>query len=323
MSTNIKSEIGFKDLQIKAQALLGRYHSAPARYGTAFHITPPFPDVRDLAVERKPLLGSFSVDALSLKEQEKIDQVVNNEDPYLLWYMTHLNSLPGRVIRVEDGQVMTIQSKGAELLFCFVGKGASLSLQQIITEEKLAVSRLFIWQEEKSEFTFWGVRSKNVFSQERVRVNLMGRGARANIRHLTFGSGRDQSDIEVQVYHQARETQSDMIVRSAAVEKNVSIYRGLIDIDEKAKGSNGYQQARALLLSSGAVVDNLPELAIRTNDVQCSHGVNTTHIDEAALFYMRARGISESEARRLTLTGFYHDMIDIPQELHAQLEGFI
>jgi len=134
------------------------------------------------------------------------------------------------------------------------------------------------------------------------------------------GSNAGQSDIEVQVFHEARQTVSDLVVRSAAADKHVAVYRGLIDIAEHAGGSKGYQSGRALLLSRTAVVDNLPELAIKTNDVQCSHGVTTTHIDDEALFYMRSRGLSQNAARQMAMTGFFHDKLSVPQAMGEKLE---
>jgi Fe-S cluster assembly protein SufD len=218
---------------------------------------------------------------------------------------------------------MDLELNGSLVTFVWLRAGARLNLTQNVLNESLGISRLFVWQGENSSLTSWGLRAGNAFLSERMEVYLQGLGASAALRHLTVGADKSQADMAVRVYHQAPQTVSDLTVRTAAAGKHVAVYRGLIDIDERGKGSKGYQSGRALLLNRGAVVDMLPELAIKTNDVQCSHGVTTTHIDEAALFYMRSRGLPVAEARRLAMTGFFHDMLEIPEKLSVQLEEVI
>lgn len=322
-----------------AAALLEENHVPPQRYGTAFHLTSPWQDVREI----NPFLASHSFnvasfDALGQEEKDSIFTTITGADPYLLWLIAHIDTVPARIVRVEEGQTMQLNVEGSELMWVFLAKDAKLLIEQNIVSEELALPRTFVWQKAGSEFTYWGLRAENTFLSERLQVQLLGEGAAAHVRHLTYGgkpashpggiqitghppgSNAGQADIEVSAFHMARQTMSDLVVRSAAADRHVAMYRGLIDIAENAGGSKGYQSGRALLLSRTAVVDNLPELAIKTNDVQCSHGVTTTHIDDEALFYMRSRGLSQNAARGLALTGFYHDKLEIPPLLAQDLE---
>lgn len=332
MSTGVRTRLRFEDLQEKAAILLELHHIPPQRYGTAFHLTPPFIDVREISptsvnlrgVKNSKVVKDFG--GLSDSERKWIFETVTEKDPYLLWQIVNVDSVAARVLNIQEGQTMDVKIEAEGLLFVFLGKDAQLTLEHSVANNELAINRVFVWQEAGSNFNYWGLRSGNDFLTERVQVNLIGRGAVATVRHLTFGKDKQQSDIEVSAYHAAPQTESSLAVRTAAADKHVSVYRGLIDIDERAKGSVGYQQGRALLLSRKAVVDNLPELAIRTNDVKCSHGVNTTHIDDAALFYMRSRGLDRAQARQLAVRGFYHDTMDIPakmaHELSSTLDSF-
>ena len=322
MATNIKTDF-VSELREEAGLLLQTHFSPAGRYGTAFHLTSPFADLRalslaDFGVRASSLSPDFSL--LSDFERGQILALLDGSDPYLLWYLAHLDSLPVQVLVVPSGQTMDVELSGYLVSFIFLRAGARLNLVQNVLEEGLGISRLFVWQGEGSSLSSWGLRAGNNFLSERVEVFLQGLGAATSVRHLTVGMEKQQADMAVRVYHQAPQTTSDLVVRTAAGGKHVAVYRGLIDIDERGKGSKGYQSGRALLLNRGAVVDMLPELAIKTNDVQCSHGVTTTHIDEAALFYMRSRGLPVVQARRLAMTGFFHDMLEIPQSLAAQLE---
>jgi Fe-S cluster assembly protein SufD len=71
-----------------------------------------------------------------------------------------------------------------------------------------------------------------------------------------------------------------------------------------AQKSDARQVSRNLLLSPGAEIDTKPELEIYADDVQCSHGATTGQLDPAALFYLRSRGLEESEARSALTRAF-------------------
>ena len=70
------------------------------------------------------------------------------------------------------------------------------------------------------------------------------------------------------------------------------------------------QSSRNLLLSPGAEADNKPELRIFADDVKCSHGATVGDLDKDALFYLRARGIPEPEARALLTRAFIADLFE-------------
>ena len=53
-----------------------------------------------------------------------------------------------------------------------------------------------------------------------------------------------------------------------------------------------------------------PELEILADDVKCSHGATVGDLDEAALFYLRSRGIDEAAARRMLIEAFATDAIE-------------
>lgn len=327
MPLKTRVKLGFEGLRQKAASLLEIHYVPPQRYGTAFHLTPPIGDVREIRNRKLEIKNnsdsqiSKDFEGLSEGERKKIFETVTEKDPYLLWQIANVDSVAARVLRVQEGQVIDVKIDTSGLLYVFLENDARLTLEHNVANNELAISRVFVWQKAGSNFIYWGLRAGNDFLTERMQVNLVGQGAMAKVHHLTFGRGKQQSDIQVSAYHLAPKTESFLAVRTAAVDKHVSVYRGLIDIDETAKGSVGYQQGRALLLSRGAVVDNLPELAIRTNDVRCSHGVNTTHIDDAALFYMRSRGLDRAQGRQLAVRGFYHDTMDIPAKMAHQLSS--
>ena len=64
------------------------------------------------------------------------------------------------------------------------------------------------------------------------------------------------------------------------------------------------------MLSDDANINSKPELEIYADDVKCSHGSTTGQLDEEAIFYLRARGISEKAARQLMVSAFIGDVLE-------------
>ena len=78
---------------------------------------------------------------------------------------------------------------------------------------------------------------------------------------------------------------------------------------EGADGSDSRQTAKALLLDERAEADLKPELEIFADDVKCAHGAAVGDLDADSLFYLRARGIPEGEARSLLIRAFLEEAL--------------
>jgi Fe-S cluster assembly protein SufD len=88
------------------------------------------------------------------------------------------------------------------------------------------------------------------------------------------------------------------------------VFQGKVLVREGAQGTDGQQHHKALLLSDKAEVDAKPELEIYADDVQCAHGATVGAIDVDQLFYLRARGISEPEARAMLMQSFLMEAVE-------------
>ena len=77
-----------------------------------------------------------------------------------------------------------------------------------------------------------------------------------------------------------------------------------------AQKTSSRQSNHNLLLSETAIVDSKPTLEIHNDDVKCNHGSTIGQLNEEALFYLRARGIGEAEARNLLVLAFASELVD-------------
>ena len=93
------------------------------------------------------------------------------------------------------------------------------------------------------------------------------------------------------------------------------MFRGKIRVAPGADKTDGRQLTKALLLSDRGEVDHKPELEIFADDVKCAHGATVGDLDPASLFYLRARGIPEREARMMLIRAFLEEALDaLPEE---------
>jgi Fe-S cluster assembly protein SufD len=89
-------------------------------------------------------------------------------------------------------------------------------------------------------------------------------------------------------------------------------------VHQVAQRTDGYQMNQALLLSPEAEIDSKPQLEIYADDVKCSHGATVGQIDADQLFYLRARGIPEAQARSMLVEAFLTEAVEGVQDETAR-----
>ena len=160
-----------------------------------------------------------------------------------------------------------------------------------------------------------------------LNVSLAGRAAEAELTGLFIADGARHLDTHVHVDHRAIETRSVQDYRGVAAIRGRAVFNGKTVVHEGAQKSNARQSSRNLLLTTGAEIDTKPELEIYADDVQCSHGATTGRLDPAALFYLRSRGLAESEARSALTRAFAgavlsrFDHAPVAALVHDELDG--
>jgi Fe-S cluster assembly protein SufD len=93
-------------------------------------------------------------------------------------------------------------------------------------------------------------------------------------------------------------------------DQSTGVFNGKVFVREDAQKINAFQSNGNVLLSDSATINSKPELEIYADDVKCSHGSTTGQLDEEAVFYLRARGLSEASARQLLVSAFISDVLD-------------
>src|SRR6266540_253997 len=144
----------------------------------------------------------------------------------------------------------------------------------------------------------------------RIQNDLAGPGATSRVTGAYFVDGKQHLDYDTFQEHMAPSTTSDFAFKGALRDEARAVWRGMIRVEQDAQKTNAYQENRNLLLSPKAHADSIPGLEIRANDVRCTHGATVSQVDREQLFYAMARGLTQANAERLILRGFFQDVLD-------------
>jgi Fe-S cluster assembly protein SufD len=121
--------------------------------------------------------------------------------------------------------------------------------------------------------------------------------------------GKSQVDNHTIVDNAIPNCLSNELYKGIMDDNSTGIFNGKIFVRKDAQKTNAYQSNKNILLGQNSSANTKPQLEIFADDVKCSHGCTIGKLDEDALFYLRARGISEQNAKALLLHAFAADIL--------------
>jgi Fe-S cluster assembly protein SufD len=143
-----------------------------------------------------------------------------------------------------------------------------------------------------------------------IAIALRGQGARTNLFGLILAGASQHVDDHTLIRHAAGATISVENVRAIIGERGRGVFNGKVVVERGCQRIDAQQRNDNLLLGEQAEIDTKPELEIYANDVKCSHGSTVGELDEEQLFYLRARGLSAADARRLLTAAFATTVVE-------------
>jgi Fe-S cluster assembly protein SufD len=164
-----------------------------------------------------------------------------------------------------------------------------------------------------------------------IGSRLDGPGAECRLYGLYVVDGVQHIDNHTWLDHAMPHCPSWEMYKGLLSGASRAVFNGRIVVRDGAQKTDAKQSNKNLLLGDKAMVYTRPQLEIHANDVKCTHGATIGRLDEAALFYLRTRGIGKIEARNVLIRAFADDLIDlipVPEVrevlsgmLHARLAG--
>lgn len=141
-------------------------------------------------------------------------------------------------------------------------------------------------------------------------LNLNDEGVECLLNGLYMPGHEQHIDHQTVVNHRQPHCESHEFFHGILNHKGRGVFNGKIFVQEGAIKTDAKQSNRAMLVSPNARVDTKPQLEIWNDDVKCTHGATIGAIDEAAAFYLRARGIPLAKAREMLVRAFAEEIVD-------------
>jgi Fe-S cluster assembly protein SufD len=143
-----------------------------------------------------------------------------------------------------------------------------------------------------------------------IGIALNGEGADCTMNGVYLADGDRLMDTHTALDHAMPHCTSHEVYKGILAGKAKAVFNGRIIVRLDAQKTDAKQTNRALLLSDEATINSNPQLEIFADDVKCTHGAAVGQLDEEAMFYLQARGLTRIEARDMLLHAFAGEVLD-------------
>jgi Fe-S cluster assembly protein SufD len=193
-----------------------------------------------------------------------------------------------------------------------IGNGARVDHYKIQREstDSFHVGTMQVRQGRDSMFHSFSYAAGAAISRTNIYTKLAGDGGEARLNGLYLIDGAQHADHQTFVEHLAPSCASRELYKGILDGGSHGVFNGKVYVDPIAQKTDGKQTNHALLLSDHARVDTKPQLEIFADDVKCTHGATVGRLDEAALFYMKSRGLGADNARALLTYAFAAEVLE-------------
>ena len=242
-----------------------------------------------------------------------------------------INILRSDVDLMVNRRVLIVVEEGAEvkLLFCdhaaddrhflatqvieaFVGENAQLDLYCLeeTHAKNVRVSNVYIDQQSDSRVTHNVITLHNGVTRNKLDLTLSGEGAECQCCGCVIADKQQHVDNNTLITHRATHCTSNELYKYVLDDEATGAFAGRVLVEHGAQKTTSQMTNQNLTATKEARMYTQPMLEIYADDVKCAHGSTVGQLNDAALFYMRQRGISLQEAKLLLQNAFINEVID-------------
>ena len=242
-----------------------------------------------------------------------------------------INILRSDVDLMVNRRVLIIVEEGAEikLLFCdhaaddrrflstqvieaFVGDNAALDLYCLeeTHAKNVRVSNLYIEQQANSRVNHNIITLHNGVTRNRTDLALVGEGAECRLNGCVIADKQQHVDNNTLIDHKVPHCTSNQLYKYVLDGEATGAFAGRVLVRHGAQKTSSEMRNQNICATNKARMYTQPMLEIYADDVKCAHGSTVGQLNDAALFYMRQRGISLKEAKLLLEFAFVNEVID-------------
>ena len=228
-------------------------------------------------------------------------------------------------------RVLIVLEEGAEIkmLFCdhaaddrnflatqvieaYVGDNASLDLYCLEEThyKNIRLSNVYIDQQRDSRVNHHVITLHNGVTRNKLDLTFSGEGAECNCYGCVIADKEQHVDNNTLITHKVPHCTSSELYKYVLDDKSTGAFAGRVLVEPGAQKTSSQMTNQNLTATREARMYTQPMLEIYADDVKCAHGSTVGQLNDAALFYMRQRGISLSEAKMLLQNAFINEVID-------------
>jgi Fe-S cluster assembly protein SufD len=167
-----------------------------------------------------------------------------------------------------------------------------------------------IYQTNSSRVNTYTFTLNGKLVRNNLHLSLDGEGIESHMYGLYLLGGNTLADNHTVADHKKPNSFSNELYKGIIDGTARGVFNGKIFVRPQAQKTNAFQANRNILLNDKATVNTKPQLEIWADDVKCSHGCTSGQLDEEAVFYLRARGISKETAQAMMLYAFAGEVLD-------------
>ena len=242
-----------------------------------------------------------------------------------------INILRSDVDMMVNRRVLIILEEGAEakFLFCdhaaddnhflttqvieaYVGKNASLDLYCLeeTHSKSVRVSNVYIDQQANSRVNHNVITLHNGITRNKLDLTFSGEGAECDCYGCVIADKNQHVDNNTLITHKVPHCTSNELYKYVLDGQATGAFAGKVLVEHGAQKTSSQMTNQNLTATKEARMYTQPMLEIYADDVKCAHGSTVGQLNDAALFYMRQRGISLEEATILLQKAFINEVID-------------
>ena len=195
-------------------------------------------------------------------------------------------------------------------VFAMPGSTVNLYCLEETHVKNVRVSNVYVEQQANSHVTHNVITLHNGTTRNRLDLHFRGEGAECWLGGCVIADKQQHVDNNTLVVHHVPHCDSHELYKYVLDNDATGAFAGRVLVEHGAQQTSSEMRNQNLCASREARMYTQPMLEIYADDVKCSHGSTVGQLNDAALFYMRQRGITEREARLLLQQAFVTEVID-------------
>ena len=253
-----------------------------------------------------------------------VEKNVQAEEPYyILNFVDDSNILsnPRNFVFLEQGAnvkvvLKTINTANAGSFTnmvseLFIEKNAHFEINKIQNEadDSFQIATEQVVQADDSTFKINTFTLNGAIVRNNLNIDSLGKNTMTYLNGLYPLKGKQHVDNHTYLLHREPNGESHELYKGILGDSSTGVFNGKVFVHREAQKTNAFQSNANIVMTDSATINSKPELEIYADDVKCSHGSTTGQLDEEALFYLRARGLSKDSARAVLVNAFASDVI--------------